>query len=82
VLTNEGPAVARSVTVEITSAVEGKEPPFISPLDQLRVDLQPGQSMRFDTAVAMGGDAELINALVRWVDDAGPQEGTYTLRTL
>jgi len=37
--------------------------------------------MHFDMAVAMG-DAELINAQVRWIDDAGAQEATYTLRTL
>jgi hypothetical protein len=81
VLTNEGPAGAWSVTFEVSSAVEGKQPPFISGLDQLAVDLRPGQSMHFDTAVAMG-DAELINAQVRWIDDAGAQEATYTLRTL
>ncbi len=37
--------------------------------------------MPFDMAVA-GEDAELIKAMVRWVDDAGPQEATYTLGTL
>ena len=81
VLTNEGPAAAWSVTIGVSSAVEGKQPPFISRRDQPPVDLQPGQSMHFDMAVAMG-DAELINAQVRWVDDAGAQEATYTLRTL
>ena len=81
VLTNEGPAGAWAVTFGVSSAVEGKQPPFISGLDQLSVDLRPGQSMHFDMAVAMG-DAELINAQVRWIDDAGAQEATYTLRTL
>jgi hypothetical protein len=81
VLTNEGPAGAWAVTFGVSSAVEGKQPPFISGLDQLPVDLQPGQSMHFDMAVALG-DAELINAQVRWIDDAGAQEATYTLRTL
>jgi hypothetical protein len=37
--------------------------------------------MHFSMALAMG-DAEQINALVRWVDDAGSQEATYTLRVL
>ena len=81
VLANEGPAVARSVTIDPSSAVEGKQLPFISGLDRLPVDLQPGQSMPFDMAVA-GEDAELIKAVVRWFDDAGSQEATYTLRML
>jgi hypothetical protein len=80
VLTNEGPAVARSVTVAISSADEAK-PPAVFGLERLPVDLRPGQPMSFDL-VASGGDATLINALVRWVDDAGPHQATYTLRTL
>jgi len=80
VLTNEGPAVARSVTVAIASADEAK-PPAVFGLERLPVDLRPGQPMSFDL-VASWGDATLINALVRWVDDAGPHEATYTLRTL
>jgi hypothetical protein len=80
VLTNEGPAVARSVTVAISSADEAK-PPAVFGLERLPVDLRPGQPMSFDL-VASWGDATLINALVRWVDDAGPHEATYTLRTL
>lgn len=35
VLTNEGPAGAWAVTFGVSSAVEGKQPPFISGLDQL-----------------------------------------------
>jgi hypothetical protein len=80
VLTNEGPAVARSVTVEISSADEAK-PPAVFGLERLPVDLWSGQPMSFDL-VASWGDATLIKALVRWVDDAGSQEATYTLRTL
>jgi hypothetical protein len=80
VLTNEGPAVARSVTVEISSAYQAK-PPAVFGLEQLPVDLRPGQPISFDL-VASWGDATLINALVRWVGDAGPHEATYTLRTL
>ncbi len=81
VLTNEGPAGAWAVTFGVSSAVEGKQPPPVFGRDRLPVDLRPGQSMHFDMAVAMG-DAELINAQVRWIDDAGAQEATYTLRTL
>lgn len=44
VLTNAGPAGAWAVTFVVSSAVEGKQPPFISGLDQLPVDLRPGQS--------------------------------------
>jgi hypothetical protein len=80
-LTNGGPAVARSVTLEITSADEAKQPPAVFGLDAFPVDLWPGQSMPFDLAVALG-EATLLKALVRWVDDAGQQEATYTLRTL
>jgi hypothetical protein len=80
VLTNEGPAVARLVTVEISLAGEAK-PPTVFGLERLPVDLRPEQPMSFDL-VASWGDATLINALVRWVDDAGPHEATYTLRTL
>jgi hypothetical protein len=47
VLTNEGPAVARSVTVEISSADEAK-PPAVFGLGRLPVDLRPGQPMSFD----------------------------------
>jgi hypothetical protein len=37
VLTNEGPAIARSVTIEISSAVQGKQPPSVFGRDQLPV---------------------------------------------
>jgi hypothetical protein len=37
--------------------------------------------MSFDL-VAGAAEATLLEALVRWVDDAGPQKATYTLRTL
>ncbi len=78
VLTNGGPAVARSVTLAISSTGEAK-PPLVSRLDQLPVDLRLGQSMSFNMAVALG-DATLIDALVCWVDDAGPHEETHPLR--
>jgi hypothetical protein len=81
VLTNECPAVAWSVDVKVSSAAEGKQLPAIFGLERLPVDLQPGQTMAFDMAVA-AEDAELIKTRVRWVDDAGAQEATYTLRTL
>jgi hypothetical protein len=80
VVTNGGPAIARSVTVEISSAVQGKQPPAVFGRDQLPVDLQRGQSVHFDMAVAME-DAERIKALIRWVDDAGSREAAYTLGT-
>jgi hypothetical protein len=79
-LVNGGPAIARSVTIDPSSAIEGKQLPFISGLDRLPVDLQPGQTMVFDITVAMD-DAGLIKAVVRWVDDAGSQEAPYTLET-
>jgi hypothetical protein len=47
VLTNESPAVARSVTVEISSADKAK-PPAVFGLERLPVDLRPGQPMSFD----------------------------------
>jgi hypothetical protein len=81
VLTNHGPAVARSVTIDVSSAIEGKQLPFIDGVEGFRADLQPGQPMHFSMAVA-GEDAEQINTVVRWVDDAGSQETTYTLRVL
>jgi hypothetical protein len=80
VLTNEGPAVARSVAVEISSTSEAKAPDVLG-LEQLPVDLRPGQSIPFDLLGAYG-DAPFIRSLVRWTDDAGAQEATYTLRTL
>lgn len=79
-LTNEGPAVARSLTLAISSASEAK-PPQVFGLEQLSADLWPGQAMSFDL-VAGAAEATLLKALVHWVDDAGPQEATYTLRTL
>jgi hypothetical protein len=79
VLANEGPAVARSVTIEISSASEAK-PPQVLGLERLPVHLQPGQPMSFDLLGSLA-EAGPINALVRWVDDAGPHEATFTLRT-
>ncbi len=63
VLTNEGPAVARSVTVAISSADEAK-PPAVFGLERLPGRPLAGQPMSFDL-VASWGDATLINALVR-----------------
>jgi hypothetical protein len=80
VLTNAGPAVARSLTLAISSANEAK-PPQVLGREQLPADLHPGQPMSFDL-VAGAAEATLLKALVRWVDDAGPQKATYTLRTL
>ncbi len=79
-LTNESPAVARSVTLEISSATEAKPPQLLGG-EGLPADIHPGQSLPFDLLASVA-EATLLNALVRWTDDAGSQEATYPLRTM
>ncbi len=79
-LTNHGPAVARRVALDISSSSDAPLPTVFD-LEQLPVDLQPGATMSFPVAASMG-ETRSIKGVVRWEDDAGPQEATYTLGML
>jgi hypothetical protein len=78
-LTNSGQALAREVRCAVTSLGEGIQPATIFGLEQLPVDLQPRQSMTFDDAKVLG-EADLVRAVVTWIDNAGEHEVPYTLR--
>jgi hypothetical protein len=80
VLTNQGLAPAREVDCQL-DALDDRQPPRMIGLDALPVDLRPGQSMDFVASAGLGMSTR-IRAVVRWVDDAGEQEETFTLNTL
>jgi hypothetical protein len=77
ILRNEGPALARGVNLEVE---EGPQVPPIFGLEALPVDLQPGQTMSFQTPVAYE-DATMLRVTVRWTDEAGDHEEPFTLQT-
>jgi hypothetical protein len=80
VLTNQGLAPAREVDCQL-DALDDRQLPRVIGLDALPVDLRPGQSMDFLASSGLGMSTQ-IRAVVRWVDDAGEQEETFTLNTL
>jgi hypothetical protein len=80
VLTNQGLAPAREVDCQI-DPLDDRQLPRIIGLEALPVDLRPGQPMEFVASAGLGMSTQ-IRAVVRWVDDAGEQEETFTLNTL
>jgi hypothetical protein len=78
-LTNEGPAAARGVTVEVTPVGDGEAPRI--DLVPLPVDLRPGQRMRFHAALApTDRRARMTRVTVGWTDDMGANEESYVLQ--
>jgi hypothetical protein len=75
---NEGPAVARGVTVEIDKR---PQTPDVLGLEDLPVDLQPTQERRFLVSVGLM-EVPTIRLTVRWADDAGDYEVPYTLQVM
>lgn len=78
-LTNDGPAAARGVTVEVRPIGDG-EPPALD-LRDLPMDLRPGQQLFLDAQHASPDRATSIMATVRWTDDTGAQDETFVLNT-
>jgi hypothetical protein len=79
VLTNTGLAPAREVRCNL-EALDGRQLPVMR-LEDLPVELRPGQPMEFATSAGLGMST-LLRAVVTWVDDAGEQEESLTLNTL
>ena len=75
VLHNEGPAVARQVGMAVEDLSQA---PGLIGLDELPVDLQPHQEMRFIVTVGLG-DQQMLQVMVRWADAAGEHEVPYSL---
>lgn len=73
---NEGPALARGVDVELE---ERPQTPTVIGLEDLPVDLQPGQERRFLVSVGLN-DTQTIRITVRWADEAGNHAEPYTLQ--
>jgi hypothetical protein len=80
VLVNEGPAVARWVTVQVDGIDKDVLPTILGLYDVLPLTLQPGQRMPF-VAASHFQQAEAIRATIRWKDDAGQHEESFILRT-
>jgi hypothetical protein len=78
-LTNDGPAIARGVTVEVRPIGDG-EPPALD-LRNLPTDLRPGQQLFLDAQHASPDDATSMMATVRWTDETGAQDETFVLNT-
>jgi hypothetical protein len=78
-LTNEGPAVARGVTVELRAIGDGE--PLALDLRDLPVDLPPSQQLFLDAQPASPHGAATVMATVRWTDDTGAQDETFVLNT-
>jgi hypothetical protein len=78
-LTNEGPAVARGVTVELRAIGDGE--PLGLDLRDLPVDLSPSQQLFLDAQHATPHGAATILATVRWTDDTGAQDEIFVLNT-
>ncbi len=79
VLTNTGLAPAREVRCNL-EALDGRQLPVMR-LEDLPVELRPGQPMEFAASAGLGMST-LLRAVVTWVDDAGEQEESFTLNTL
>jgi len=78
-LTNDGPATARGVTVEVRP-IGGGEPPALD-LRELPMDLRPGQQLFLDAEQASPDRATSMMATVRWTDDTGAQDENFVLNT-
>jgi hypothetical protein len=78
VLHNEGAALARSVDAEITS-LDGDPLPMFDGIESLPVDLQPGQPIVF-TIFRASGDANTVGVSLRWADEAGDHQESWTLQ--
>jgi hypothetical protein len=78
-LTNEGPAVAREVTVELRAIGDGE--PLGLDLRDLPVDLRPSQQLFLDAQHASPQWAATTVAMVRWTDDTGANDETFVLLT-
>jgi hypothetical protein len=78
-LTNDGPAAARGVTVELRP-IGGGEPPALD-LRDLPVDLRPGQQLFLDAQHPSPDGAASMTATVRWTDDTGARDETFLLNT-
>jgi hypothetical protein len=77
VVHNEGPALARGVQLEVE---QGPQIPTIIGLENLPVDLQPGQPMAFQVVVGLVG-AATMRVTVHWTDGAGDHEAPFTFQT-
>jgi hypothetical protein len=78
-LTNDGPAPARGVTVELRPIGAGR-PPALD-LGGLPVDLRPGQQLYLDAPESSPDGAAAMTATVRWTDDTGARDETFVLGT-
>jgi TolA-binding protein len=78
-LTNDGPAPARGVTVELRLIGAGR-PPALD-LGGLPVDLRPGQQLYLDAQEPSPDGAAALTATVRWTDDTGARDETFVLGT-
>jgi hypothetical protein len=78
-LANDGPAIARGVTVEVRPIGDG-EPPALD-LRELPMDLRPGQQLFLDAQHASPDHATSMTATVRWADDTGAQDENFVLNT-
>jgi hypothetical protein len=78
-LTNDGPSVARGVTVKVRPIGDGA-PPALDPRD-LPADLRPGQDLFVDAQHPSPACAATITATVHWTDDTGPRQETFVLGT-
>ena len=78
-LTNDGPAAARGVSVEVRPIGDG-EPPALD-LRDLPVDLRPGQQLFLDAQPGSPDRAASMLATVRWADDTGTRDETFLLNT-
>lgn len=79
VLTNHGPAEARSVRFTISAATEGSVPKVLDEeLLPLNV-LHPNAQMSFPLVTAVG-DCTVLLANVAWTDSAGSQKKDFKLR--
>jgi hypothetical protein len=77
-LRNEGPALARGFQLD---PEQGLQRPEVLGLEVLPVDLQPGQTMTFQVAMALG-DGRTLRVTVRWADEAGDHEEPFTLKVV
>ena len=78
ILSNHGPAVARSVGFKLSAETEGSVPTVIGTEILPLAELHPGVPMSFPLLGAMG-DCTIMLAMVTWTDDAGPHKKPYKL---
>jgi hypothetical protein len=79
-LINDGPAVARGVTVELRPIGAGQ--PLALDLAALPADLRPGKRLFLDAQQPSSPDGVAsMTVTVRWTDDAGAQDATFVFST-